>query len=75
MPLTGRYPRGGPRPTSSRGERLVYEALSRTLPAGWYAWHSLRLHTARDGEGEEDFVIVVATPEELAADPRLRAPG
>jgi len=59
MPLPGLYPRGGPRPTTSRGERLVYEALSRALPAGWYAWHSLRLRTARGSEGEGDFVIGV----------------
>jgi hypothetical protein len=41
----------------SRGEVLVYEALSRALPAGWYAWHSLRLRTAQGYEGEGDFVI------------------
>lgn len=43
----------------SRGERLVYEALSRSLPEGWCAWHSLRLRSARGLEGEGDFVLGV----------------
>lgn len=37
----------------------MYEALSRTLPAGWFAWHSLRLRTTHGREGEGDFVIGV----------------
>ncbi len=55
------FPKDGPRPTSSRGERETYEALRDGLPHGWKAWHSIRLRIGHDYEGEGDFVI--AAPE------------
>ena len=55
------YPRGGPRTTVSRAEVSVYEALSKGLPNGWQAWHSLRLRVGSNWEGEGDFVIADPT--------------
>lgn len=51
------YPLDGPRPTTSEAERAVYAALAARLPAGWVAWHSLRLWSAGYPEREGDFVI------------------
>ena len=48
LPASGVYPRDNPRPTGSRAEVRVYQALREKLPAGWYAWHSLRVQT-REG--------------------------
>ncbi len=59
MPPTGLYPRGAPRPTLSRAEQAVHRALGASLPAGWTAWHSLRIRTARNLEGEGDFVLAI----------------
>ena len=56
---SGLYPRGSPRPTTSRAEQKLHEALARGLPQGWTAWHSLRIRTRRAFEGEGDFVIAV----------------
>jgi len=53
----GVWPREKPRPTPSRGEELVWEALRGGLPAGWYAWHSLRIRRGPGRETEGDFVI------------------
>ena len=58
MPPTGLYPRGAPRPTLSRAEQAVHRALGASLPAGWTAWHSLRIRTARNLEGEGDWVHI-----------------
>ncbi|MBI5487052.1 MAG: AAA family ATPase [Deltaproteobacteria bacterium] len=57
-PPSGLWPREKPRPTESRGEVLVWEALRRGLPAGWYAWHSVRVRLGPGRETEGDFVIV-----------------
>ncbi len=35
----------------------MYEKLKTNLPAGWKAWHSLRLRVGGEWEGEGDFVI------------------
>ena len=51
------FPRAAPRSTTSRGEIAIWEALRRCLPAGWRAWHSLRLRLGNRWEGEGDFVI------------------
>lgn len=56
---SGLYPRSGPRPTKSEGERIVYEALADQLPPGWVAWHSLKVLTSRGREGEGDFTLFV----------------
>ena len=56
---TGLFPRGGPRPTTSRAEQKLYAALARGLPDGWTAWHSLRVRTGRGFEGEGDFVVAI----------------
>ncbi len=53
------FPIGGPRPASSEGERIFYRALVSHLPAGWTAWHSLRVRAGAFLEGESDFVIAV----------------
>ncbi len=57
--MTGLWPRERPRPTGSEAEIKVYEALSRLLPTGWSAWHSLRVRTDAGIEGEGDFVLAV----------------
>lgn len=49
------YPKAGPRSTASRAEVAVYDALARALPAGWRAWHSLKVRTKGQWEGEGDF--------------------
>src|SRR5216110_1520694 len=43
LPASGVYPRENPRPTGSRAEVRVYQALREKLPAGWYAWHAQRV--------------------------------
>jgi len=35
----------------------VYDALTRGLPKGWYAWHSLRIRARGHPDAETDFVI------------------
>ena len=52
LPAPGVYPRENPRPTGSRAEVRVYEALRAKLPSGWYAWHSLRVQTSGGWCGE-----------------------
>jgi hypothetical protein len=51
------HPADGPRCRTSHAEVLLYQALAKHLPAGWSAWHSLRLRVGRDYEGEGDFVV------------------
>lgn len=59
MSIVGLWPRKQSRPTDSQAERRVYDALSRTLPKGWTAWHSLRIRTDHGFEGEGDFVLAI----------------
>jgi hypothetical protein len=59
VPPTGLYPREGVRPTTSNAEQAVYRALSKGLPAGWTAWHSLRIRVDRGVDGESDFVFAI----------------
>lgn len=54
---SGVWPREKPRPTESRGEEIVWEALRKGLPAGWYAWHSVRVRLGPGRETEGDFVV------------------
>lgn len=37
----------------------MYAALKQQLPAGWTAWHSLRIRTSTGVEGEGDFVFAI----------------
>ncbi|MEJ2725143.1 MAG: nuclease-related domain-containing protein, partial [Deltaproteobacteria bacterium] len=54
----GIWPRDVPRHTESEAERKVYQALKKSLPKGWVAWHSLKLRTKSKGEfSEADFII------------------
>jgi hypothetical protein len=54
----GLWPREVPRHTESEAEQKVYKALKASLPKGWYAWHSLRLRSRKEGEfTEADFII------------------
>jgi hypothetical protein len=54
----GLWPREMPRFTESEAEKKVYKAIQSSLPEGWYAWHSLRLRTRKEGQfTEADFVI------------------
>src|SRR5512143_525420 len=58
MPTPGSvHPVEAPRPTTSDAEREVWSALKKRLPAGWRAWHSLRLRAAKGWLGEGDFVL------------------
>src|SRR5512133_2911488 len=51
------HPTEMPRPTTSQAERAVWSALKKRLPAGWHAWHSLRLRNEKGYLGEGDFVL------------------
>jgi hypothetical protein len=51
------YPATWPSTNDNRGERLLHDALRRHLPAGFCAWHSLKVRDARGYDGEGDFVI------------------
>jgi AAA domain/Nuclease-related domain len=55
----GLYPRGAPAPTTSKAEQAFHRALSTGLPPGWFGWHSLRVRTKEQFEGEGDFVLAV----------------
>jgi hypothetical protein len=57
MVPSGLFPADAPRPTASHAEKAVHRALARRLPAGWAAWHSLRIRTRKGVEGEGDFVL------------------
>ena len=59
MSAAGLWPREEPRPTRSEAERCVWRALQSGLPAGWHAWHSLRIRDGRNIDGEGDFVLAV----------------
>ena len=37
---TGLFPRGAPRPTTSKAEQTLHAALARGLSEGWTAWHA-----------------------------------
>jgi hypothetical protein len=51
------HPADAPRPTSSEAEKAVWARLKAGLPAGWTAWHSLRIRDDRNLLGETDFVL------------------
>ena len=54
----GLWPREMPRFTESGAEKKVFKAIQSCLPEGWYAWHSLKLRTRKEGQfTEADFVI------------------
>ena len=59
MSLARLWPREQSRPTDSQVEQRVYDALSRTFPKGWTAWHSLRVRTEHGLKGEGDFVFTI----------------
>ncbi|MCM2332658.1 MAG: NERD domain-containing protein/DEAD/DEAH box helicase [Anaeromyxobacteraceae bacterium] len=56
-PLEGVHPETHFRPTKSKAEARVWEALKKRLPAGWSAWHSLKLRDRKATFGEGDFVL------------------
>lgn len=56
-PVPTLLPREEPRPAKSSGEIAVWRALRTGLPAGWQAWHSLRIRDKRNYLGEGDFVL------------------
>ena len=51
------HPADAPRPTSSEAEKAVWARLKTGLPAGWTAWHSLRIRDDKNLLGETDFVL------------------
>jgi hypothetical protein len=56
-PVGTLHPADAPRPTSSEAEKAVWARLKAGLPAGWTAWHSLRIRDDRNLLGETDFVL------------------
>jgi hypothetical protein len=38
-------------------EHRVYDAIAGALPAGWFAWHSIKIRTKPGEFSEADFVI------------------
>jgi hypothetical protein len=59
VPAPGVYPRELPASTDSHAERAFHRALVASLPTGWFAWHSVRIRTRDNVEGEGDFVIAI----------------
>jgi len=55
----GLWPREKTKASAPESERKVYDALKDGLPAGWYAWHSMKLLDKNGWEGEGDFVIAI----------------
>jgi hypothetical protein len=56
--IPGVYPRDTALPTKSHAETAFFNALRKGgLPAGWYAWHSIRVRDEGKMFGEGDFVI------------------
>jgi len=55
----GLWPREKTKASAPESERKVYDALKEGLPAGWYAWHSMKLMDRDGWEGEGDFVIAI----------------
>lgn len=53
----GLFPREGIRYKVPESERRVFSALNGSLPAGWYAWHSMKLCAEEQDYAEADFVI------------------
>jgi hypothetical protein len=60
MPSSRVHPAEAPRPAKSEAERTVWTALKNGLPAGWSAWHSLRIRDGKNYLGEGDFVLAHA---------------
>lgn len=60
-PVSGLCPRTAPPPHVQPSEHKVYEALTAALPAGWSAWHSLKIHIKGGDFSEADFVIANPT--------------
>ena len=56
-PEPGLYPREGIRTKVPESERRVFSALKSALPAGWFAWHSMRLCAKGHDYAEADFII------------------
>ena len=56
-PLGTLHPSDQPRPGSSLAEKALWSRLKTGLPAGWTAWHSLRIRDTRNLLGETDFVL------------------
>jgi len=56
-PDSGLNPHTGLPPQIPDSERKVYEALLSALPAGWSAWHSLKIRIKGAEFSEADFVI------------------
>ena len=61
QPSPGLYPRSVLQPHAQPSERKVHEALASALPAGWSAWHSLKIRIKAGDFSKADFVI--ANPE------------
>ncbi len=57
MPPPRINPAEAPRPAKSEAERTVWKALKNGMPAGWTAWHSLRIRDGKNYLGEGDFVL------------------
>jgi len=54
---SGLFPKGGPSPYCPESELAVYRRLKESLPAGWTAWHSLKIRTKGAQFSEADFVV------------------
>jgi hypothetical protein len=71
--LPGLYPREGMPANSPPSEKKVYDALADALPAGWYAWHSVKIRTEDGDDTEADFII--ASPGAMASTSPSASPG
>lgn len=56
--LPGLYPREGIRYEAPPTERRLFDIIRDALPAGWYAWHSLKIRAENNDFAEADFLIV-----------------
>ncbi len=53
----GLHPRGCMPAGAPESEKKVYAAIADALPAGWYAWHSVKIRSEDGQNTEADFII------------------
>lgn len=57
LEISGIFPKVEPRTDCPESELAVYRRIKESLPAGWTAWHSVKIRTKGAEFSESDFVI------------------
>ncbi len=60
---------------SPESEKKVYKAIADALPAGWYAWHSVKLRSQDGEDAEADFIIAAPGISPAAPDASTARPS